>query len=116
MSDDLTTWLRRQVEADLSRWRDLAAAYLPNVEREGEVLYFEAREHAAQYEAALRLLDIHAPVPAGYRGDGLIAGEYGCHACHVHEQGTDPEWPCITVRLLASGYCHRIGYREEWKP
>lgn len=110
MDDDFAVWLRRQIEADLSKWRGLAAAYLPNVEREGEVLYFDALERVADHEAKLAILDEHR------QGD---KGSVWCSRCDPDSDmytSTIVFYPCRTVRLLGSAYRHRLGYREEWKP
>jgi hypothetical protein len=34
----------------------------------------------------------------------------------AHDEFTAGLGWCRTVRLLASGYKHRPGYQEEWKP
>ncbi len=55
----------------------------------------------------------------------MMAGMVYCGRCHTpaDDAGEDESqclgviYPCRTVRLLASGYRHRPGYREqEWKP
>jgi hypothetical protein len=56
---DVAAWTRKHAEADLKRWRELEAAYAPNVEREGEVLWFQARERADDCEAKLAILGEH---------------------------------------------------------
>lgn len=104
--DEIAAWLRRQIDADLSRWRGLVANYLPNVEREGEVLLFEAREHVAGAEAKLAILDEHQP---GYD----FPDEACCTTCGDYPQ---VEYPCRTVRLLAAGFKYRLRYLPEWAP
>lgn len=68
----------------------------------------------ARCEAELAILDEHAPVKAGH---GPKKDHLCCSAC---VSVSDDAYlairsPCRTVRLLASGYKHRPGYREEWK-
>lgn len=121
MSEDLAAWLRPKIEAELSRWRGLEAAYLPNVEREGEVLWWEARDHADQLESHLAILDQHKHVPTrtGFYGTPF---DFGCTTCH---EMSDPEgnsdvradgW-CETIRWLGYGYRHWLKYRDpEWVP
>jgi Family of unknown function (DUF6221) len=110
MSDgELVAWLRRVITADLSDWRDREAHFLSVAEREGEYHYFEAREQVARCEAELAILDEHQPasVPQmAWRGCGTCKDPSGWPAM----------FPCRTVRLLASGYRNRPGYREAWKP
>jgi hypothetical protein len=99
--DDLITWLRALIEADLKYWRDREAHPLAAREYEGDYYYFEARERVAQLEADLAILDEH--------GDN--------HDC-VDWKGASasPYLGCRTVRLLGYGYKFRDRYREEWKP
>ena len=102
MSDDLEVWLRRQIEQDLSKWRGDEADYLPNVEREGDVLWFDARERADGYEAMLAIL-----------------GLYEEQAAKASENAMEEDRTWVlghVVDLLGSAYRHRLGYREEWAP
>jgi hypothetical protein len=100
--DELASWLRRKVGADLKHWRDLEAAYLPGVPKEGEWLWAGAREHADHAEARLAVLDEH-DTRHWQAGDRV----YDCQW---------EAWPCRTVRLLGSAYRRQAGYREAWKP
>jgi hypothetical protein len=127
VSDDLTAWLRPKIEADLKRWRDLEAAYLPGVPREGEWHWAEAREHAEQAEARLAVLGEHYILRRGDTNEAYeefsvvsIGGankDHGCATCHYYGQGgVRGAGYCRTVRMLARGYRHWLGYRETWKP
>jgi hypothetical protein len=175
MSDDLVTWLRRQVEDDLSiariisqggfepqRWdteppgqvnppKDPASTAISEAigqepeyscgwvqivvyEREigdppeeeyrepgsvaaladigrrqfDHIIRHDPRSVVADCEAKLAILDAHdkaehyCPIP-------VLPSVHG-------QRWTPEEGPCWTVLLLADGYRHRPGYREEWKP
>lgn len=108
MDDDFAVWLQRQIEADLSEWREQEAAFLRDVEREGDWLYFKARERVAHCEAELAILDAcNSQVrEATLQADIISTEEY------VATEAIG----ALVVRLLGSGYRHRPGYREEWKP
>ncbi|MGW2933965.1 DUF6221 family protein [Streptomyces sp. NPDC001156] len=51
---------------------------------------------------------IRSPQP-----DGIT--NLDCSTCGG-EETLSPSWPCPTIRLLASVYADRPGYREEWRP
>ena len=92
----------------------------------------------ARCEAELAILDEHAGEAdyppesiAEHRARGwpeeqlaAMAGMVYCARCHMpvddaredESQCLGVIYPCRTVRLLASGYRHRPGYREEWAP
>jgi Family of unknown function (DUF6221) len=55
--------------------------------------------------------------PCGPKGGARDRGS-GCVTCHYYSQGAVKSYGiCRTVRLLASGYRYRPGYREEdWGP
>jgi hypothetical protein len=127
--EELAAWLRPLLEADLKHWRDREAAYLPNVEREGEWLWHQARGHADRAATALAILDLHQPVAAlgDLPADALtcIRNWEECQECGPNNDRPailaapglgETFYPCRTVRLLASGYRHQPGYRKEWAP
>jgi hypothetical protein len=91
---ELIAWLRPKIETDLEHWRDLTAAYLVNVEREGDYLYCQARERVAQLEAQLAILGEVGPVI----GDGINFT--------LGEQVRAEE----ILGQLAYGYRYRPGY------
>lgn len=62
------------------------------------------------------ILAEHKLVPAGYQGEGILPGEYGCSTCDVHEDGTDPNGVCKTVRLIAAIWSGHPDYQQEWAP
>jgi hypothetical protein len=74
----------------------------------------DPQDTIARCEAELAILDDHAPL-SGYDPHGPVCviccepGGFGCEDAVVRH-------PCRTVRLLASGYRHRKGYRPEWAP
>lgn len=82
----------------------------------------------ADCEAKLRLLDEHYILWRHDAGEAYeefsvarIGGanqDHGCVTCHYYSQGgVKGLGYCRTVRLLAWGYRHRDGYREqEWAP
>jgi hypothetical protein len=98
----------------------------------------DPQDTIARCEAELAILDEHACVPdyppesiAEHRARGwpedrlkAMAEMVYCDRCHtpVDDAREDESqclgviYPCRTVRLLASGYRHRPGYREEWAP
>lgn len=84
----------------------------------------DPQDTIARCEAALAILDLHKPViPVAFEDEGREWRE--CQECGpnnglsefwaVPGQG-EAFWPCETIRLLASGYRHWPGYREEWGP
>jgi hypothetical protein len=107
VSGDAVAWLRKQIEWDLSRWREREASCLPDVEREGEWLYFQARERVTRCEAELAILNVH--MPPHYCPLPVLPSTHG-------QLWTPSEGPCWTLHLLAGGYKHHPGYRKAWKP
>lgn len=84
------------------------------------------RSHIARHDPARvlrevaakrKLIELHAPA--------VIHGEKGgadwynrmtiCRTCTPSQQFPETAWPCDTVKLLASVYADRPGYKEEWK-
>ena len=91
----------------------------------------DPQDTIARCEAELAILDEHfiltnenrieayeefSVVPWGAKGGAGDQGS-GCVTCHYYGMGGVKGYGiCRTVRLLASGYKHRPGYREEdWK-
>jgi hypothetical protein len=64
-------------------------------------------------EAELAILDEHRPDRGHDQPDGDLT--LICRACADDRMYGYP-YPCRTVRLLGSGYQHRPGYQEGWKP
>jgi len=75
----------------------------------------DPQDTIARCEAELAILDEHGPEFTDYiDGDGIERGTWECSMCEPG--GTPDNYPCKTVRLLASGYRHRPGYEEAgWK-
>jgi hypothetical protein len=67
----------------------------------------DPQDTIARCEAELAILDEHQSVAVP-----LMAWR-GCGTCKDPIAGP-AAFPCRTVRLLATGYRHRDGYREEW--
>jgi hypothetical protein len=125
--DELASWLRRKVGADLKHWRDLEAAYLPGVPKEGEWLWAGAREHADHAEARLAVLDEHYilwrhDTSEAYEEFSVVSigganKDHGCVTCHYYGQGGVKGYGyCRTVRHIGYAYRRQAGYREAWKP
>jgi hypothetical protein len=87
--------------------RDSFPSY-PWGSQERELEYMAGPGHPARVLAEVaakrRIIDLHEPYDSEERG-GL--------ACWVCGPGGFP-WPCETLRLLASVYAARPGWREEW--
>lgn len=95
-------------EADC-RDSDLPVMLVDNGRREAShIIRHDPRWVVADCEAKLLILDEHQPVPV----PGMAWR--GCGTCK--EGGGPAMFPCRTVRLLASGYRHRDGYRKVWAP
>ena len=137
--EEPVVWLRAQVEADLALARRLAARWVAPADhptRGGEAIWPASSVEAlmvfrgedpdvnagldlirlcspayviARCEAELAILD--ACVPGENAEAALEAGDIS-----AEEYVTAEAMGTGIVRLLASGYRHRRGYREEWKP
>lgn len=97
MSDDLAVWLRAEIRGDLG-----AARHILDVRGARPDPRREMHDAIADCEAKLAILDYHV--------SNNFEKYPECTHCAVEH------WPCRTVRLLASGYRHRDGYRQGWKP
>jgi Family of unknown function (DUF6221) len=103
--DEMTAWLRDLLERDLAKSRSDAEQLRPSV-REGYVFapLLEAENRVADCESKLAILAEHG-------------GEHMCFE-NTHD-GNTWGWywgDCRVMRHVASGYRHRPGYREKWKP
>jgi hypothetical protein len=91
----------------------------------GHIAMNDPTDILARCEAELAILDEHYTL---YRGDtnelyeefsvcyppGIPGLNCGCVTCHYIGQGGVKQYGiCRTVKLLASGYRHQPGYREE---
>lgn len=142
--DDQAKWLRRRIEERLylarnaielgnsATWTEMSSGVLMTVAPDAPqdqggtwggvhplgdsslTRLMEANDPAdtiARCEAELAILDLHG---GEWLDQDLADGDYRVR--QVCTRCDDGYWPCRTVRLLASGYRHRPGYREEWKP
>jgi hypothetical protein len=134
-ADEMTAWLRAQVEADkaaaglaaregsvwteddpLRRTGAISSLGGPVVYDEGapdehqaEHRVGDPRDAIADCDAKLAILDEHGPFdPAS---EWLSAF---CRRCGDLDSNRVAV-PCRTVRLLASGYRHRAGWQEGWQ-
>lgn len=130
MSDDLVAWLRAQLDEDAMFAREAvdrewfsADNYVESRDG-GEVARFEIKADArhasgwsparvlAEVAAKRRIIDEHPNVNDGDCGT-CVHGRWG----YPTHGGSDPQlWPCDTLRLLASVYAGRPGWRSEWAP
>ena len=95
--EEPVAWLRAEMEADKAYWERWLSQEVIIKREHGE-------DHVADCEAKLAILDEHG-------------GEHMCFK-NSHDGNTwDYYWgDCPIMRLLASGYKHRPGYREDaWK-
>lgn len=122
MTDDLTTWLRAQLDDDervalgVDGLSDDTIGDIALMAGSGAVEFlrhFHLDRVLAEVDAKRRILEEHPTTPAYY---ALLEH---CARCVDPEAGgpdPDAEYPCKTVRLLALPYADRPGYRDEWRP
>lgn len=103
--DGLVEWLARcmdQDEAEACDWRDSHSPQFPSLVSPDRVL--------AQVAAHRAILDLHRP--------RVLPRSHPTHRCQecgdVDEAPV--EWPCPTVRHLATTYADRDGYDPDWRP
>jgi hypothetical protein len=60
----------------------------------------------AECEAHRRIVEAH-PSYGGY-------GEH-CATCYAESDLSGDDWPCVTLRALASVYADHEDFREEWR-
>jgi len=87
--------------------------YANNADSSGDsIVAVGPRRAAAEVEAKRRIVKTHS---VRYFGrDSAV-----CETCHTYttDYGDEAEdFPCITLRLLASVYADHPDYRQEWKP
>ncbi len=95
------------IDVDGEEWRHVILRGPQSHENMLHVAANDPRDVIAWCEAELLILGEHGP------DDTFGPDDVCCSAC-----GDVPQvaFPCRTVCLLASGYRHRPGYREAWKP
>lgn len=108
MMDDLAAWLTQIWDEDEAAARDGDAAcwHIDYCDAAGSAFHerFTPPLMLARIAADRRILEVHEPDP---RLPSV------CTTCGEPLEYT-VDWPCETVRLLASPYADRPGYREEW--
>ena len=112
------TWLRQQIEGDLTRARhilDVRGAH-PDPRR-------EMHDAIADCEAKLEILCWHHILTSDdtdYEEFSIYRFpshpyDFGCVCCHYYAQGAVRNYGyCGTVKALASAYRHREGYAGHW--
>ena len=106
------------IDVDGEEWRLVVLRGPQSHENMIHVAANDPQDTIARCEAELAILDEHKPT------DWTAYGDHMCRRCHrPREEAREDEeqcewltWPCRTARLLGSGYRHRPGYLEEWKP
>jgi hypothetical protein len=117
-ADEMTAWLRKQVEADKAYWERWLTQGVIVRRDHGE-------EHIADCEAKLAVLDEHYILTADDRNEkyeqfSIMSPPFppkdrGCVTCHYGSRGgVNGYGRCRTVRLLGSAYQHREGFQAEW--
>ena len=139
--DDLTAWLRHQLDDDEqaaresanemsgewqaehppgSRWKVMDALGYSVVEYtdlDSEPWF--ATPHIARHDPARVLAEVDAKRRILAEHEHFpTAGGFGCRICAYNGRDgvIEPEGWCATVRLLALPYADRPGYRDEWRP
>ncbi|MFF4552744.1 DUF6221 family protein [Streptomyces sp. NPDC001422] len=123
--DDLAEWYGAQLDEDERTARACSGDgkwTADDIAIYGQDLGVEVRAHMAvhdparvlrEIEAKRELLDEHQDVNDGYCGT-CVDGQWGYP---THGGSSAQRFPCRTLRLLATVYRDRPGYRaEEWAP
>jgi hypothetical protein len=135
MTDDLLRWLGEQLDEEErvaraagGRWRELSGNWVTASDvdhRVAMVLAAAERAHIVAHDPARVLREIEAKreLLKEHTVDG-----WTCSTCAMPEDFDEDadgnrEWsrrgqdfPCRTLRLAASVYADRPGYREDWRP
>jgi hypothetical protein len=139
MTNDLTTWLRAQLDDDAQRaneastqsawWIDEAGdrfvrdttrrviAECPDPDDAAHIAGWGPKRVLAEVDAKRRLIEMHTPIVLRRVVDSSAPQDVT--AC---DYDTDPDgagwvaYPCETLRLLALPYADRPGHRSEWRP
>lgn len=125
---DLATWLTAvwdEEERRLTRTTNrgtwvadgLSVLHQPTGDRLARFVYPGDADHAEHWQPSAVLARIAAD-RAILELHGVAWNAEVCTVCHhPHEDGEtldNDAWPCLTVRLLASPYADREGFRSEW--
>jgi len=117
------TWFRGVLDEDERMHARLAGSGMQGFEARDEEPWSHFGEPgriAADIEAKRSILALHRPTEDDYADQQGNLGP-ACRTCHEDAEtaGYEPAplpYPCPTVRLIASAYRDRPGYREEWAP
>ncbi len=128
--DDLIAFLRARFDEDEASARTWEAAciHIEACHDTGDFLHrFREERIVDEIDAKRKLLELHQPMPSGYRDGRYVHPDPGDPACaHCDDlchcasgtrcESPDAPWPCATVRLIALPYAGHPDYREEWRP
>ena len=116
MLEDITQWLRAQLDGDERIARDANTSPemvtgIPRSYAEAPVAvhistFADTTRVLREIDAKRRIAELHDY----YRSESL-GDAPACFLC-----GPGFGWPCPTMRALALPYADRSGYREEWRP
>lgn len=121
MTDDLVAFLKAILDEDEQAARDCpptdgwwATAGAESAPGAGMaqlfVEQFDPARVLAEVQAKRRIIDLHKP--REYSRPYLqLPNCICCSYC-----AWQPEWPCVTMRLLALPYAGHDSYRPEWAP
>jgi hypothetical protein len=109
-TDDLTTWLRAQLDEDE---RTFATTDSTTLGLTTDAMRSYVERGPAEVEAKRRILGEHPHEPAAPWGTAEVTS-IGCATCHDYGQGIIGKGWCRTVQLLAQPYAGQDGWREEW--
>lgn len=125
---DLVRWLGEQLDTDVEaareaidqvgdgHWQQRNARIVTVADRDREVADYAVHEcidHIVRHDPArvLREIDAKRMIVAAHERRPMSKGD---SADCAHCWGA--VWPCPTLRLLASVYNDRPGFKEEWRP
>ncbi|MEU8301141.1 DUF6221 family protein [Micromonospora sp. NPDC048909] len=104
MTDEITSWLRQQLENQRHTAHALKTLAMAESPETAAILRRTSDQLQADADAKARLLTgIHGP------SDRLVDGTPECKGCR-------DLWPCTTVLYLAQPFANQLGYRSEWLP
>ena len=64
----------------------------------------------AECAAKRAIVELHGNINADFQDDAAI-----CQTCHDHHYHAPADWPCPTIRAIASVYVDHADYRQEWE-
>lgn len=108
--DDLITWLRAQLDADLARVPKLGEIALELSAKYQDPPSEQPLEHKAYWELSRASWELKSQVESKRRIIGLVTDAGAQFGDGYTEAYRD------VLRLLALPYADRPGYREDWRP